>query len=198
MRLKKLLVIALAAVMSMSVAVPALAVDSPEKEESSDSGSGSSGGGGGGGGGGGASGAAPGKSANASDATTGPGVSGAVGTTGSDGSVGTVLYGWQYDANKGKWWYKYNDSTWAVGWANLYWKPAPDQDGYYAWYHFDGNGWMDTGFFHDADNRDYYLYPVSDGTMGRMVTGDYTVDGVTYSFETEAGQYQGHLKNILR
>ena len=173
MRLKKFVVVALAAMMTLNFAAPATAATSPKRHHNTS--------GGGGGGGGGA-----------------PVGSGAVGTTNASGAVGTVLYGWHYVPEKDKWWYEYNDHTWAVGWAKLYWKPFGASEGYMAWYHFDSNGWMDTGFFHDADNRDYYLYPVSDGTMGRMVTGDYTVDGVTYSFETEAGQYQGHLKNILR
>ena len=173
MRLKKFVVVALAAMMTLPMAVPAAAATSPSRHHS--------GGGGGGGGGGGA-----------------PVGSGSVGTTSAAGAIGNVLYGWQYDQNTGKWWYKYNDQTWAVGWANLYWKPAADKDGYYAWYHFDNDGWMDTGFYHDTDGKDYYLHPVSDGTKGRMITGDVKIDGVTYSFETEAGNYQGHLKNILK
>ena len=165
MRLKKLVVVALATMMTLTMAVSANAkVKSP-------TGGGSSNATGGGGGGGGV----------------------AVGTTHASGSVGTVLYGWHYVPEVDKWWYEYNDHTWAVGWAKLYWKPWGADQGYEAWYHFDNDGWMDTGWFHDADNNDYYLHPVADGTRGYMYTGNHNLGGANYSFEETAGQLQGHL-----
>lgn len=167
MRLRKLISVVLVAAMTFAVAVPASAATSPKRHHSS------SGGGGGGGGG----------------APVGQGA----GTTAANGAVGTVLYGWHYDAEKDKWWYEYNDHTWAVGWAKLYWKPWNAENGYEAWYHFDSDGWMDTGWFHDADNNDYFLHPVADGTRGYMYTGSHNLGGTTYNFEESAGAMQGHL-----
>ena len=167
MRLKKFVVVVLAAMMTLNFAAPATAATSPRHHSSS---------GGGGGGGGGA-----------------PVGSSAVGTTHANGAVGTVLYGWHYVPEKDKWWYEYNDHTWAVGWAKLYWKPANVETGYEAWYHFDGDGWMDTGWYHDTDNNDYFLHPVADGTRGYMYTGTHDLGGQTYKFEETAGQKQGHL-----
>ena len=40
-----------------------------------------------------------------------------------------------------------------------------------SWFHFDANGVMQTGWFKDSDGRWYFFYPVSDSTLGRMMTG---------------------------
>ena len=171
MRLKKLVVIALSAMMTLTMAVSANAAPSKEDHGGGSSNATTTGGSGGGGG--------------------GRGV--AIGTTHASGSVGTVLYGWHYVAEKDKWWYEYNDHTWAVGWAKLYWKPWGADQGYEAWYHFDPEGWMDTGWYHDTDNNDYFLHPVADGTRGYMYTGTHDLGGQTFKFEETAGQLQGHL-----
>ena len=39
------------------------------------------------------------------------------------------------------------------------------------WYHFGADGYMDTGWFKDADGNWYYLNQASDGTQGTMKTG---------------------------
>lgn len=44
-------------------------------------------------------------------------------------------------------------------------------EGTMFWYHFGADGYMDTGWFKDADGNWYYLNPVSDGTQGTMKTG---------------------------
>ena len=167
MRLKKLFVVALAAMMTLTMAVSANAA--PSKENHGGSGSSNANGGGGG----------------------GRGV--AIGTTHASGAVGNVYYGWHYVPEVDKWWYEYNDRTWAVGWAKLYWKPWGADQGYEAWYHFDNEGWMDTGWYHDTDNNDYFLHPVADGTRGYMYTGTHNLNGQTFKFEETAGQLQGHL-----
>ena len=171
MRMKKLVVIALSAMMTLTMAVSANAAPSKQDHGSDSSNATTTGGNGGGGG--------------------GRGV--AIGTTHASGSVGTVLYGWHYVAEKDKWWYEYNDHTWAVGWAKLYWKPWGADQGYEAWYHFDPEGWMDTGWYHDTDSNDYFLHPVADGTRGYMYTGTHDLGGQTFKFEETAGQLQGHL-----
>ncbi len=174
MRLKKLVSIVLVAAMSLTVmAMPASAANSPHRHNRP-----SNSGGGGGGGGGGVI---------------------ATGTTSSSGTIGDVYYGWHYVPEVDKWWYEYNDRTWAVGWAELYWKPLGASEGYMAYYHFDDDGWMDTGWYHDPKlNSDYYLHPYADGTRGYMYTGTQNVGGKSYEFEDKKGQNQGHLKSALR
>ena len=44
-------------------------------------------------------------------------------------------------------------------------------EGTMFWYHFGADGYMDTGWFKDADGNWYYLNPASDGTQGAMKTG---------------------------
>ena len=44
-------------------------------------------------------------------------------------------------------------------------------EGTMFWYHFGTDGYMDTGWFKDADGNWYYLDPVSDGAQGTMKTG---------------------------
>ena len=41
----------------------------------------------------------------------------------------------------------------------------------YDWFRFDINGNMVTGWFTDVDGNRYFLNPLSDGTLGRMMTG---------------------------
>ena len=41
----------------------------------------------------------------------------------------------------------------------------------YDWFRFDANGNMMTGWFTDVDGNRYFLNPVSDGTLGKMLTG---------------------------
>lgn len=44
-------------------------------------------------------------------------------------------------------------------------------EGTMFWYHFGADGYMDTGWFKDADGNWYYLNQASDGTQGTMKTG---------------------------
>ena len=75
----------------------------------------------------------------------------------------------------------------AGGWANLYW------DGAYYWYHFNAEGYLDTGWFTDTDGAVYYLHPLHDGKYGYMYTGLNSIDGKEYYFETETGKGKGAL-----
>lgn len=86
------------------------------------------------------------------------------------------------------WWYSYPNGTWpSNGWYFLYW------DGAYQWYHFDRRGYLETGWFTDADGNRYYLHPLADGDQGYMYTGWHFIDGCWYYFEPEAGMGQGML-----
>ena len=52
---------------------------------------------------------------------------------------------------------------------------------------------MQTGWFTDVDGNIYYLYPVPDGTRGRMLTGWQTIDGKMYYFNTVSDGTRGAL-----
>ena len=85
------------------------------------------------------------------------------------------------------WWYKRQDgsypkSTWGYEAYN----------GKSYWYYFLDSGYMATGWV-DLNGSKYYLFPGSDGWMGRMLTGWQWVDGYCYYFGTDSGNNEGHL-----
>ena len=87
-----------------------------------------------------------------------------------------------------QWKFKTYEGPFAVNcWQYLGW------NGQNEWYHFDVNGFMQTGWFTDADGRIYYLYPVADGTRGRMLTGWQNIDGKMYYFNTVSDGTRGAL-----
>ncbi len=93
---------------------------------------------------------------------------------------------WIQDENG--WWYRKPDGSYPVNeWAKLSYNRAT------YWYHFDAKGYIQTGWFTDTDGRRYYLNPVSDGTMGAMVTGWRQIDGYWYYFNEASDGYQGAL-----
>lgn len=106
------------------------------------------------------------------------GVHGGGGGGGGSSRTTTFTGKWVLDA-KG-WWYQYADRTYPVnGWAYLAYAANDNR-----WYHFDANGYMQTGWFTDTTGHRYYLHPVSDGTMGYMYTGWHEIDGKWYYFTT--------------
>ena len=71
-------------------------------------------------------------------------------------------------------------------------------EGTMFWYHFGADGYMDTGWFKDADGNWYYLNPVSDGTQGAMKTGWFTdpQDGHLYYLDPKTGaMVTGNIQN---
>lgn len=85
------------------------------------------------------------------------------------------------------WWYKRQDgsypkSTWGYEAYN----------GKSYWYYFLDSGYMATGWV-DLNGSKYYLFPGSDGWMGRMLTGWQWIDGYCYYFGTDSGNNEGHL-----
>lgn len=63
------------------------------------------------------------------------------------------------------------------------------------WYHFGADGYMDTGWFKDADGNWYYLNPVSDGTQGTMKTGWFKdTDGNWYYLNPVSDGTRGAMK----
>jgi glucan-binding YG repeat protein len=86
--------------------------------------------------------------------------------------------------------------TYANEWAavhNPYADTAAGQQPY-DWFRFDASGFLVTGWYQDTDGNFYYLSPVSDGTMGRMVTGWNEIDGQQFYFEEESNGIRGALK----
>lgn len=56
-------------------------------------------------------------------------------------------------------------------WVAAYNPNAASDQQNYDWFRFDPFGNMLTGWFMDSDGSWYYLNPVSDGTLGKMLTG---------------------------
>lgn len=68
-------------------------------------------------------------------------------------------------------------------------------EGTMFWYHFGADGYMDTGWFKDADGNWYYLNQASDGTQGTMKTGWFKdVDGNWYYLNPVSDGTQGAMK----
>ena len=62
----------------------------------------------------------------------------------------------------------------------------------YAWYHFDENGMMQTGWFEEAGNR-YYFSEEDGADIGVMLTKNQEIHGKNYSFEASFGSQMGQL-----
>lgn len=60
----------------------------------------------------------------------------------------TIPGQWIQDASSGRWWYRHDDGTYTKN----DWEQIGDK-----WYHFDSEGWMQTGWFTDIDGKIYYL-----------------------------------------
>ena len=116
-------------------------------------------------------------------------------SSGSDSSGGssrettlplTASGSWQ--ASERGWWFRYTDGTWPSNcWVYIAYNNIP------AWYHFDTEGYMQSGWFTDTDGLRYYLNPVSDGTMGMMKTGWMQIGGLWYYFNDSAAGKKGAL-----
>lgn len=68
-------------------------------------------------------------------------------------------------------------------------------EGTMFWYHFGADGYMDTGWFKDADGNWYYLNQASDGTRGTMKTGWFKdTDGNWYYLNPVSDGTRGAMK----
>ena len=79
-----------------------------------------------------------------------------------------MVTGWQYINNI---WYYFNekaDDRQGAMYSNT-WAQLP-YNGTTEWYYFNENGTMMTDWL-TQDEKKYYLYPIPDGTRGRMLTG---------------------------
>ena len=85
------------------------------------------------------------------------------------------------------WWYKRQDGSYPKNtWG------YESYNGKSYWYYFLDSGYMATGWV-DLNGSKYYLFPGSDGWMGRMLTGWQWIDGYCYYFGTDSGNNEGHL-----
>lgn len=66
-------------------------------------------------------------------------------------------------------------------------QPAAD------WFRFSETGHMITGWYMDRDGQNYYLNPVSDNTLGRMVTGWNQIEGKHYYFNVMSDGTKGRM-----
>ena len=68
-------------------------------------------------------------------------------------------------------------------------------EGTMFWYHFGADGYMDTGWFKDADGNWYYLNQASDGTQGTMKIGWFKdTDGNWYYLNQVSDGTRGAMK----
>ena len=85
------------------------------------------------------------------------------------------------------WWYKRKDGSYPKNtWG------YEEYNGKSYWYYFLDSGYMATGWV-DLNGSKYYLFPGSDGWMGRMLTGWQWIDGYCYYLGTDSGNNEGHL-----
>ena len=105
---------------------------------------------------------------------------------------------WQKEA--GGWNFYGANGSYANVWAaafNPYANILAGQSAF-DWFRFDENGYMMTGWYTDGNGDTYYLNPVSDNTLGRMVTGWYLIDGVYYYFNEEPDGTRGKMYRNTR
>ena len=86
--------------------------------------------------------------------------------------AGSVTGTWIQTAD-GRWTFTSGGRTYNSEWAYIHNPYADAQKGQKPadWFRFDSTGHMVTGWFTDQDGNKYYLNPLSDNTLGRMVTG---------------------------
>ncbi|MDO5140121.1 MAG: InlB B-repeat-containing protein [Eubacteriales bacterium] len=85
----------------------------------------------------------------------------------------------------GKWTFNANNHSYKNEWA-LVANPYADRlkgQSEADWFRFDENGFMITGWFTNSFGDQYYMNPVSDNTLGRMLKGWQFIDNNWYYFE---------------
>ena len=95
---------------------------------------------------------------------------------GSDRDIGRNLGGnalsgsWIFNAD-GSWSFSADGNNYENSWGYIYNPYGNAGAGEAGWFRFDGEGKMLTGLFRETDGSLYYLNPVSDGSLGKMLTG---------------------------
>lgn len=86
-----------------------------------------------------------------------------------------------------RWQFCLDDSNYVKGrWACIF------HNGAYYWYHFDADGFMETGWL-TINGQTFYLSNASDHTIGRMATGWQQIDGKWYWFQNVSDGNKGVL-----
>ena len=117
--------------------------------------------------------------------------------SGTPSSPAAVWGDWAMNED-GTWRFSVNGTSYQNTWGYLY-NPYGNQGmGEAGWYRFDESGRMLTGWYLDTDGRWYYLNPVSDGNLGKMLTGwqwiaDETGREYCYYFFPESGGPMGAM-----
>lgn len=156
--------------------------------------SGDSSGGGGGGGG---------SSSGGGGSHSGGSTVGGPGATGPGASVPDYVIKdgtWVFNEQNGKWNYKVGGTNIVNKWAAIFNPYADTSKGQeaFGWFRFDAEGYMVTGWFTDTDGNVYFLYNVSDNTLGRMYTGWNWITGADgkqrcYYFNEKSDGFRGKL-----
>ncbi len=114
--------------------------------------------------------------------------SGGSSSGGSSGGSSRTTASGQWVLDTVGWWYKdanggYPYSTWRL----------LEYNKKMEWYHFNEKGYINIGWFTDADGKIYYLNPLSNGFMGAMLTGWQQIDGYWYYFNEQSDGSKGAL-----
>lgn len=80
--------------------------------------------------------------------------------------------------NETGWWFASLDGTYpADRWHECSW------NGFKAWYYFNAEGYMNSGWFTDRDGNTYFLHDQNDSRAGSMYTGWNWINGKCYYFQ---------------
>lgn len=111
----------------------------------------------------------------------------------SSAPIGSVIGTWVQTADN-RWTFTAGGRTFANEWAYIH-NPysLPGQDAA-DWFLFSDTGHMVTGWYTDALGNTYYLNPVSDNTLGRMLTGWHWIDKNCYYFNDKSDGTEGVMK----
>lgn len=86
------------------------------------------------------------------------------------------------------WWYRNPDGSYPANtWKQLAYNGITD------WYHFNAEGYMDYGWYTDADGNVFYLNPVSDGLKGAMMTSWRLIDNKWFYFNPVSDGTKGAM-----
>ena len=118
-------------------------------------------------------------------------------SNGPGGVPGSVIGTWIQE-NDGRWKFSSGNRQYCNEWAYIYNPYARDGQNAADWFWFDEYGYMKTGWKTDVNGMVYYLWPESDGTQGRMVTGWNWIVGEDgyercYFFNPESDGTKGRL-----
>ena len=98
------------------------------------------------------------------------------------------MTGWQYINDI---WYYFTENAGDKQGAMFCkrWAEVP-YNGTVEWYYFDENGTMKTDWLTQDENK-FYLYPIADGTRGRMLTGWQKIGGKWYYLKGSGAMAEG-------